>query len=887
MNSVEHITRLIAIPDTERSRDAEAYLASHPVSTEDIDQILVRLRAREPIPSATPLVACVYAHSIGGEDRAKALLGLYHLVGAWESDEENAPSAATVQAAGELLDQLAAAPLEEPDEFLRGRKYWLRLRRLIEKHAAPGTITEVVRDLARAGERSSWVWSKALLALRNWPHTSLLFPRDASFLARMGDDNRAYRELRKLDDELESAAVRLVDLAGRVPLLLHQATSVSEVLTDLGGSFVRLPSRARSWLFPADEIARALRRTDAAGRNRILSIVTADSSAEDQGRLRGYRDALASIRETESSTSSEEAWVDAVSLLSLDGTIWNLSPATNEETDATLLSASLELLAADIPERYSSSANTYRLYQMIGHLANALAASVGEYVGDPEITRYVPKLIRRAEPFVRLVGANLALLVARAQGDLSEYVESMMEELERDPVTSNGLVRGKDIDDDEYAVMDGVQRLTPRSDHAGQGDVSFSAEGLSAMLESCQSPMIAWRLAATLALTSQRLGDTSLRARLLTMKDKNDVIDSIATERLDDAGRQTTPGPSLLRTMVIRGSSHEPQQPDKKWDESALNALSTPTRATEGEAPVVHALQPGPLLVSEAREALEALAELPSSDWESWARQFAERHGESLLRQHQEGKGETIKGIFETDRPSREPEPFRTVVGSLLRLGYHPLAMGEGPFPGNPSAIDNDEYGAESIAYYRPSSCMTRDRRHQWGVFIRVPRFLRLLKRLGVPQSALFEPVLVHELFHHFVEEKRVELNLDFACDRFFALEEASANWYALQHLAQMQTNGEIGADHFSQVRDALFRPRSSGGLPGYGDYPLLDVQGAIFVPRLMGQEPEVLPADYRSARELLAHSDDVNAQRERRHWSSLLTDLASGEVPVYLDFLE
>lgn len=871
------ITTITAMSEEERAEWARAFAFDDPLTIEHISSMLEATRNGIPVEKPGELVAIVVNDQLDGEIREHALLTLYyHVAAAKETEAENEEAIGAIET---LIHRLSGIPKREPDERVRGRKYWVHLRGMIENKTPTEIVADTVQRFCRE-ETSPFALDRIAFAIKSDLSTVFsLFPLDGTWSLPETDEwNRIER--RAIQDTASAGAV-LGTLRRRMPALLSGAAHGENSLRRYVES---LSSSEREYVVSPSVVSETLITLSPIERNRVLAVCTGAATRDDTQRLSDYLTALITLSE------GERDWADQFSILGLQATIANVGSDTMPLD--YLVGPALQLLTTPIPEPYDCSATRHKLAKVVGGILrvvftdpdttrNALAQDAA---GDLDLIESLTAALEMDSPYRVNVAADVALLLSRNRVLAEELVEPLIDRLARSPQTDGGLCSGHDFSDDDIVIPDGVEIIylssldeeTKESDTDG-GDQFFSVSGLTGMLEGCREPYCAWRIAAALTGYADMKRDAELTTRLLSYAEVNEVIDEWEPT-VNRAAAELPPGTAPSSTAP--SSSNTPQQPKEK----------------------VHPDQPGPFILTEIVSTMQRIFDVPEEQWPDIQPEIAQDHERTIQQLVSHSQRSRVREVFEG-----VPGGGKTDLWPLVPIATQILQRGFTSFVPLPSFVpgtldDQSDYGqtelldpiasTEVLAYYVARECLPSARSHQWGIYFRVRPFSALNRALPGSLPALVESVAVHELMHHHTAIRTKELGIKRVCGTFRVLEEATADWNGVQRLTQLLNDGTITAERFREIMRMVFPRRDEGGMPGYGDWPLMDSDAAPLAPYFDSaawNTPK--PDGYRAGKQLLCTASKPEAitpiqlPREHRLWASVLDAIGTGEIPMYLDF--
>jgi len=575
-------------------------------------------------------------------------------------------------------------------------------------------------------------------------------------------------------------------------------------------------------------------------RNRLLTACTGGLTREDVPRLRAYTAAL------EEAVGPERNWIDRFSLLGLRGSLANLADE-RKELLPSVAGEALSLLTEPIPEELASSANRHNLVRLAGGI---LRVAISDSAHGREIrvdADAVRALLLHEEPSVVVIGTDICLIRARHCCLPEVLVKPLQQVLSRYPASDGGLGVGGDLKESNFVIRDGVDRVLVADEGSGEEGL-FAMQNLTGVLETLVPADCSWRAA------------TALAAHADCTEDAN------------------------------------PQNPRR--------AVAGASAAGEEPTVMVNPTQPGPFSLAEVLEHLGVFAGVDHRQWPEMQDRLARDHEGALRERLSVLHREMVKTIFSDGSAKHEPDydsaPFGHLVQELIHRSpeeFVPLSsfvqgiLEDPSWTARESALDPLP-STELLAYYVDPRCLSTDNHYRWGIYFRVTPFARLARHFPEGLAALVESVATHEIVHHHAATRSRELNLHRECGGFWALEEAAADWTAVQHLKRMLQDSRIPQVLHDDLRRIVFPTREEGGTEGYGDWPHMDRDAVPLSPWF--QSPDLAipaPRSYQTARHLLVGKPapesrrTVNIRRERSLWERLYQNMSAAEVPMYLDF--
>lgn len=768
-----------------------------------------------------------------GSAREQLLLAIHHthrrLVGLGRrADDQLARIRDEMDA---YLEQMSDGAAQETDEYVRGRRRWVAIVRRADEPDNEQWIASYLAGMGAQREESAFVWERVFAALTNHPRPELIFPVVAS-LPLPEDRPSTYHHLARQAQAATTRAMEAVtSLRARLPVLLADVATGTIKASEAGKLVADARGALRRFLLPPDQTGAYAASLPAPERARVLNAVTYGVNQEDTDFVAEI--ALHSRPEQSAPAGTGDDAVERVASLSLLLVAHRLR--SHSEPDA-LVSHAVELLRTDLPAELRTSAHYYTLYQVAGHAINLL--------GDPTAliekeTELLTRLLGHHSAFVRLIPANIALRAAKAGASIEPLRSALEAALAESPETRNGFATGSDIKPDEFALPESsvVMELPVESPEGG----FFSVGGLTGLLEACQHPNIAWRIAEALELVTP-----------------------------DDPPAAPPPGLMMMATTPIR--------PAEEQDADEAAADEARKRCSEK--------QPGPLVLDEVIAAFDELGSVGNGGAvDEWAEDLATQLDRRQAAVTTGGQRDLIKRVFDgaaVDLANADA-PFFGIVRQIRSLGFEPIAHSRGAVPGD----SEDERSFDTLAYYRSEAMLGPERRHQFGIYYRVHAIRRFLSSTGVQPVELLLPLTVHELFHHFVELELAERYLAMVTksDPFRPLEEAAANYYAHRYVTDPSASHELGDSARQALLDRMLRPLSAGGLRGYGEYGYLDERAATTVPRMLASL-SVEPRHYAAQCTFVLAGAGLAQTGAAGRWESLVSALREPTVPLYLDFL-
>ncbi|MDA3949609.1 MAG: hypothetical protein PF508_10305 [Spirochaeta sp.] len=870
---------------------AHAHFTNHPLRTEEIASILEAVRTGTPVSEPCDLLAIALHDQLEGRLREQALLALYYHLDADDADEVGDAGVA-IQL---IIDQITHSPREESDEHVRGRKYWIRLQMMIANEAPAEVIVDTVKQFCN-GETSSFALDRIAAAIGG-DRSALfsIFPHDGTWDVPDTDGwNRAER--RAIQATSDAGAV-LGTLRKRVSTVLSAAAHNDNSLRRYIES---LDAPERAYVVSPLVVRDILKRLSPIRRNRVLAVCSGGTTREDSTRLAGY---LTALEEIAAPSQGERDWADQFSILALKATIANVGGCFSHASDTPslgqLVRPALHLLTSPITDQYDGSATRHSLSKLVGGILRVVFSDPGAATaalaqvdsGDLDLAGALTAALRLDSPYLVNVAADVALLLSRNLVLDQELVQPLLERLSQSPATESGMCSGKDFHEDDIAIPDGVENVYLSSSGEEDGatdedDGFFSVSGLTGLLEACREPFCAWRIAAALIRHADTTGDQELTSRLLSYAKENEVIGDWEP-RADPAAPVASKTPS--RAAPPRRQSQQTED----------TVEPTVSRQTEGK---VDPKQPGPYTLNEIIETMRRVFATSATEWPDLQEEIAQEHERALQEIVSHSQRSRIREIFEG-----LPDGGRTDVIPIVPIATQIMQRGFASFVPLPSFVpgtldDRTRYSetdpiepigsTEALAYYVARDCLPAARSHQWGIYFRMRPFAALNRTIPGSVGALVEPVAVHELVHHHTAVRAKELDIDRPCGTFRLLEEATADWNGVQHLTRLLNADTITPTRYQEILRLVFPRRDEGGLPGYGDWHLMDSDAAPLSPYFdTGAWDARAPKDYSSGKQLLITATTppaitpVQLPREHRLWSSILDAIATGEIPMYLDF--
>jgi hypothetical protein len=884
MNSVP-ATAITDMSPEERAAWARAHYTDYPIQTEDIPPILEAVRAGTPLGEPYDLLAVTLHGELDGTLREQALLALYY----HGNTDEPIDAGDAVRF---IVNQITHSPKDESNEHVRGRAYWIRLQTIIAGGSPPEVVADTVKRFC-AGEDSTFALDRIAAAIgSDLSALFSIFPQDGTWdLPDTDGWNRAARR-----------AIRATSNAGAVlGRLRTRASTLLSTAARGDNSFRRyiesLDAPERAHVVSPSVVGEMLKTLSPIGRNRVLAVCSGGTTREDSTRLAGY---LASLEGLATPTQGERDWADQFSILALKATIANVGGYTASTSDTPalvqLVEPTLQLLTAPIPGQYDSSATRHKLSKLTGGILRVAfsdpetaAAAIAE-PEDIDLTRALATVLTHSSPYLVNVAADVALLMSRNHLLPPDLVEPLMGRLTRSPATESGMCSGTDFHDDDIAIPDGVEAIYLSSSDEEDGDGEdgfFSISGLTGLLEVCREPFCAWRIAATLTQHADTTKARELAGRLLAFAEDNEVIDEWEPIVDPDA----TVSPEEPSRPAAPGSIHKPTE--------SVTSPETTIRKTDGK---VDPTQPGPFTLDGIIETMHRVFDTPTDQWPDLQEEISQTHERALQDIVSRSQRSRIREVFEG-----LPDGGKTAIGPMVPIATQIMQRGFASFvplhsfvPGTldyqtryPETGPIDPIGStEVLAYYVARDCLSAARSHQWGIYFRVRPFAALNRTVPGNIPALVEPVAVHELVHHHTTIRAKELDIDRACGTFRLLEEATADWNGVQHLTRMLNADAITPTRYREILRLVFPRRDEGGLPGYGDWHLMDSDAAPLAPYFETDTWNTRsPQDYRGGKQTLINASTppaitpVQLPREHRLWSSVLDAIGTGEIPMYLDF--
>ena len=196
------------------------------------------------------------------------------------------------------------------------------------------------------------------------------------------------------------------------------------------------------------------------------------------------------------------------------------------------------------------------------------------------------------------------------------------------------------------------------------------------------------------------------------------------------------------------------------------------------------------------------------------------------------------------------------------------------------------------LACYYPLYDSGDDAGFRYGIYFFIRKILELSYSRSIPIEALLRTVAVHELFHAHMNWRLPEGGRGHSHTAegasYCRLEEAAANRVAIDWLKDAGYP-ESTVEH---IKDALFRRFGSvagggtgGGLPGYGEYHLLDEDVTVVLPEMVGtSSSHILPERYATGKALYQWGFSPRRRDSALWWSWLVENIDRGAVPMYFD---
>lgn len=890
------ISKIAKMSDEQRIAWARRYTGDQAMTAEDVSGILDAARDGNPAPEPVRLLALIFDDQQDGEVRERALLALYYHIEAVRNSSDRDDESITVLE--RISDQLARSPRDEGDEKVRGTTCWIKIRRMIDTETPSEIVVDTVQRLCR-DESSSYVLDRIAASVSDDRSTLFaLFPLDGTWSPPDTDGwNR-----------LERTAIQQTHKAGQILGAVRRRASDALSAVARGDNGFRryvetLDAAAREYIVPPPVVSETVKMLSPPGRNRVLAVCSGGSTREDTPRLSRY---LADFIEITKPTTGEPDWADELTMLGLQATIANVGRGVTDAPFNLLVEPALQLLSKPIPDQYDCSATRHSLYKLAGGILRVVftdqgeTAAIMERVGRSELdlVTLLTEALAAESPYIVNVAADVALLLSRNNALPPELVAPLLERLSQFPATDGGMCSGHDLNDDDITVPDGVELVytsdetgsphdadAAASDSGGQ-DEFFTVSGLTGLLEGCREPFCAWRIAAALSAHADTHRDTQLVAQLRAYADENEVI--AEWEPLVD----NSDGPARSAAKADGDAAVDIQADSTDAEQDGF--------ATSGK---VHTNQPGPYTLQEIIHTLAHIADIPKSEWPELQEDIAREREHQLKTMVSRSQRNRIKEVFEglPESGKSDISPLVPIATQTLQRGFTSFVPHQSFVPGT---LDDQELmsdrndnlepinSTETLAYYVARECLPAARSHQWGIYFRVKPLAALNRAVPGNLRALIEPVAVHELVHHHTAIRTRELHLHRTCGTFRRLEEATADWNAVQRLTQMLNDEALTTSRYQEIMRLVFPRRENGGLPGYGDWPLMDTDAAPLAPYFDSQAwDHPAPPYYRTRKQLLiiaTHPPEItpiDLPREHRLWASVLEAIGTGEVPMYLDF--
>ena len=288
----------------------------------------------------------------------------------------------------------------------------------------------------------------------------------------------------------------------------------------------------------------------------------------------------------------------------------------------------------------------------------------------------------------------------------------------------------------------------------------------------------------------------------------------------------------------------------------------------------------GPMTLPEAEALMTACAGDPDR-----AGDLLRRKAENLAVRYREEltarRRSMVVSVFEggdADAPSQYAAAFESIDAD----GF--------AWPGPPD-ISFPEDSFDALAWYRPVSGLETGKAGYCGVYFHLPEILDYAGRYDLPLESLIRLTAVHELYHAFTE-RRMRMNPDGRKAYLHSHTGEHPPWCRLEEAAATRAAFDWGKEHldagvFGRFRRILLREydgAGGAGLPGYGEYTLLDKDAAAWVPLMLeegaghGQPPE-----YRNDKKLLSLKRQEEYTTSRYVWEGMLKGMDQDDVGWFI----
>ena len=855
----------------------------------DIQKEIYKTDKSESIPDEELtdfLCACLF---IGSDElNERALMNLYYAAErSIEMNKEMFDLFGEVEADDDeltFLVRFCSDPSSEPGERLRGRKYWTAVNLMLSAAGTDDKIEELIRT-AKACERSPWVWDRIFAAAGGWDDPLRIYPEMESWKEITALNCEHYADFLNYARKTYKRGIKAgKSVRQRIGSWIDLLTGGKIGDTDLDWIFAAAGEAGTAFPLELQQFRELLNDADPIKSNHLLHLFGLYLNGKTFKQARDY---LRAIEEQAPKPANTYEVSARIQLKLADLLISGRSPGEDPYR------ASLDFFIPPFPD----GLNKPSAYQT---LTESFTPILLRIINEKKLKElYMDKLcalLDHRSEYVKLLGANLLLTAKRAGYRIAPALEKMKEVLKACPETKNAFAGGKDIPDEDYSFRIDFGSLKPFlvADEAKEEGGFFNLDGLTGLLEACQPPNTAWRLAKTLRLEAEESGDTELIRFLSGFREENEVLSDMEIPAEAESGawdgyNEPPQGIKGFMGFAMTTSLNEGNRSGKAVPEPLV-----PEEPERPELPPVPPLQPGPLRLSELltlfNESLSGSKNLEESRKKAFMLAEAKAaelgrigKGEDPSRKHQ-----MIREIFEGPDPReiRSDEVaglFRTILNRLKseNAGREEIARrGQGA-----------ERTADHLAYYLKRCALESRRKHRWGIYFNVFRVLELIHTKALQPEALIRSVAIHELFHAFMEvvlgdrscsHYHRESNRDFC-----RLEEAAADrmayeWLVGRDLPKSVLNSIIEAVY------PVYDPEKGTGLPGYGEYHVIDGDAPLYVPKMVlnNLTGDHDPAEYRHFRLLNELSTEFTAEKMQYGaiWKGMLYEIENETVPFYFD---
>ncbi len=813
------------------------------------------------------LGACLFA----GNDllSEKALLNLYYtaaqsieiskeifgLFGEAETDDDVL-----------FLVRFCAHPETEEEERLRGRKYWAAINLMLSASDMDDKIEELIRT-AKATEQSSWVWDRIFAAISGWNDPLRIYPeieswkdvlklRCENYTSFLNAARKAYTAGIKTTETVKRRVRGWIDLlvSGRIG-----DTELDWVFTVAGNTGADFP-------IPLTEFSNLLTGDSPLLRNHLIRLAGLYLNSDTIRR----NPPLVRILQNQSPLKNNTYEEAALLQLGLAEFILSGSTAVPDP-----FISGIEFLSRPFPGSLHKPSAYHTVTEAFTPL---MLRIVSEKKINQNQLQVVTKLLDHQSTYVKLLGTDILLTAERTGYSLESCQNKMRATLQDNPATSNPFASGKDIseEDRKFRINFGSLKsfIQEEKGEDGKDGGFFNLDGLTGLLEACQPPNVAYRLAKALREEAEKKEDHELLGFLAGFKEENSVL-------ADLKAPEAPPDIKGLTTFTMKSTLDLPGQKDPAAAEPLI-----PAEPEKPEQPPVSPRQPGPLSLSEVvslfkqstagssalEESLEKARALSAEKAEQMS---SPEPGKDPSRKHQ-----MIREIFEGPDPRKLRAAESTgQIGTILnRLKSEPAGR-------EPIVFDKTgpEETADYFACYLLRCSLDNERKHRSGIYFNAVRIIELIHRQGLDRESiepLIRSIAVHELFHTFME---TVLGND-ACSHMHAdkagyfcrLEEAAANRMAYEWLMEQ----ELPDETLQPILDTVFRANDSAagpGIPGYGEYHLIDGDAPLYVPRIIRNNltGEHDPGEYRVFR--LTNELNMEFAAEKMQYGAIWRGMTAG----------